>query len=125
MNFDSAYIWIMFLSVGFNIVMPVVLLALFVVLFKITKRPAIFALAFPMIYQLTLYIIYSCYVHKPITLCNMPVDDTFFQIGFRILIALNGISLAIYCLAEIVSIRIRKRQYNEIINGSGIVENGP
>ena len=118
MDFNSVYTWIMLISVGFNLLIPIVLVVLFFALYKMTKRPGIFALVFPMIYQFGFYLLYICYLHKPITLCSMPIDSQFFQIGFRILIALNGISLAIFCLSEIVSLRIRKEQYKIALNGT-------
>lgn len=96
-----------------NIILPLVLIPLFVALCRITGRIGYLSMVPPLIYWLAFYVLFFYRVH----FSEVPVDAIEFQIGFRILLWLLGVSMLVFALSEIVAYRLVKKVIKEAKNG--------
>lgn len=96
-----------------NVVLPLVLIVLFTALYCITRHIGYLSMLPPLVYWLAFYVIFFYKVHFG----GEPINSLEFQIAFRILLWLLGISMVVFAVSEIVANRLVKNVIKDAKNG--------
>ena len=83
-----------------NFILPIVLIGLFVYLYRLTGRYGALAMIFPCIYMT---VIYGVYIYNILIYPDYQHHEL--QIEIRLLLSLFAISLVVYVISEILSIK--------------------